>query len=454
MDHKKDQKQEDRYNFDYFDQMNQKEAERKKAASTAPEKPSAQQANGRPSKKQKTKRTAAQPNPSQRTGGQKQQAALAKPQGKGQKPSVKQRKPKASSERQSVGKAPVKADPLPKKRKRQFESPEERQKFMRRRKMLVAMGGTFAVIVVAMVLCLTVFFKVDTIEVIGASRYSAEQIIEASAIQKGQQNLFTLNEGKTEQNVVTSLPYVNTVSISRHLPGKITMEVTDITVVGAVKTSEGYVVIGTNGKMLELLEKKPEHCPVLKGATLTKTVLGEQIEYENPQQKEALDAFAKALQDGEIDNITQIDITDLYSIKATYDGRIQMKFGMPTDMDFKIRFAKAVIDSDKITDQQKGTLDLSLAVDKNRVYFDPDYTVDSDDDKDDKTDKKKTDDDDTSNTSSNDDTTSDDQDNDGDDAADDGDNDNGIPDDYTLDDDGYYYGADGYYDAEGNFTPY
>lgn len=430
-----------RYNFDYFDQMNQKEAARQQAEQKQKKaRPQQPRKKGKEPPK-KEKKQAKQPQPSK----EKPRPQLPAQPVRGQ-PAAKDAM--AASQPKKKKEVFQAKDPLPKKSKRTYETPEERKRVMRRRKILVAMGGAFGVIIVAMILCLTVFFKIDNIEVIGASRYSADQIIEASNLESGKHNLFTLNEGKVEEAIVTSLPYVNTVSISRHLPGTITMEVSDVTVVGAVQTSGGYVIIGTNGKMLELLEKKPDNCPLLIGATLTKTELGEQIEYENEQQKEALDAFAKALQDGEIDKITGIDITDLYSIKATYDNRIMLEFGMPTDMEFKIRFIKATLDSGKIGKSEKGTLDASLAVDKNRVYFDPDYTVDTGDDKDKNKDKDK-DKDNTSSTSSDSDTDSDDDT----DNTDDGD-DNGIPDGYTQDADGFYYGEDGYYDSEGNFTAY
>lgn len=445
MDQKKGQTNEDRYNFDYFDKMNQKEAQKretKQAPSAGRKEPQKQQRKAAKQKENQQPKQAKQyPQP---TGGKQLPAKAARSPQK-QQPQMKQPK--------SQPKPAPKGDPLPKKPKK-YLSAEERKRVVKRRKLLAAMGGVFLALIVVMILCLTVFFRIDTIEVTGASRYSSSQIIEASEIHKGK-NLFTLNTGNAGRQVLKALPYVNTISVTRHLPGKIVLEVTDITVVGAVKTGDGYVIIGTNGKMLERVDKLPENCPVLKGATLTKTELGETIEYGSEQQKEALDAFSKALQDGEIDKITAIDISDLFNVKATYDNRIQLEFGSPSDMELKFRFAKTILDSEKISDTQKGTLDLSLVPDKNRAYFDPDYTVaSSDDSKDDskKNDSSDSSSDDTSSEDSSDDTASNTSDNS--DSDDDSSNDNGIPDDYEKDSDGFYYGEGGYYDEEGNFYEY
>lgn len=459
--------QNDRYNFDYFDQMNQKEAERKKHPNPKREDDAKQKPakNKKQTKKQKRQGKDPAQKQKQKAPSRPKQKTAQRPDNQNQKPQASggktppngrpiPQKMKAQATAKQKQKLPKGADPLPKK-KQVYLSPEERKRVMRRRKLLLAMGGIFAVLLITMILCLTVLFRIDTIEVSGASRYSSEQIVEASAVKKGQ-NLFTLNEGKACDEVVKTLPYVNTVTITRHLPGTIVLEVTDVTVVGAVKTGQGYVVIGTNGKMLEQVEKLPEHCPLLKGVTLTKFELGEPVEYEDEQQKKAMDAFSAALESGEIDKITEIDISDLYNIKAVYDNRIHLSFGLATDMEFKFRFAKAILDSDKVSDTQKGTLDLSLVSDKNRAYFDPDYTVGKDDE------------DTSSDASSTAGTTDEDQhtseaENSSSSAPEDGETDpqeggedagNGIPDGLTQDADGYYYDADGYYDENGNFTPY
>lgn len=413
---KPNQKQQpkEQYNFDYFDKMNQQAAQRKTREATQPRPSNEGKQKQRPPKAKQKKQSKAQQSPRQpmATGSQKRTAppkgqtmqaqttqrggpgvkappgvpapAPQKQGGKVQnkaavpppaKKAPKRETPKKEAPRKKVKKpSGQKLDPLPKKPKRQFESPEERQRYFRRMKVLAAMGSVFAAVIAAMVLSMTVFFNIESIEVTGASRYSAQQIAEASGIKNGQ-NLFTLNAAGVVDNIEKTLPYVNRISVSRHLPSKIVIEVADITVVGAAKTSAGYVVIGTDGKMLELMQKRPDNCPILKGAKLTKTEVGQTIEFEHESQKNALEAFAKALEDGDIANLTQIDISDEYNAKAMYDDRIQLEFGAPNDMDYKFRFANAVLNSGKISPKQKGTMDLSLAAEENKVYFDPDYTV-------------------------------------------------------------------------------
>ena len=72
-------------------------------------------------------------------------------------------------------------------------------------------------VVAAIVFGVAIFFKVNTIEVQGNSVYSADQIIEASQIQQGD-NLLTVNKALAVGNIKAALPYVEDVSIARSLP--------------------------------------------------------------------------------------------------------------------------------------------------------------------------------------------------------------------------------------------
>ncbi len=267
-------------------------------------------------------------------------------------------------------------DPLPKKKKQGPKSPEEHKRLSKRRKMIMIFGGSFAAIVILWILCLTVFFRIDTIEIKGASRYSAEEIREVCGVTSGQ-NLFTLNEGKVENNIETQLPYVNSVTISRHLPSKIVIEVTDVIVVGAEKVGDEYIVVGANGKVLEKVSELPKNCAELIGAELTSTEPGSLTAFADETKQEIVEEFAKAGSEGLVRDLTEIDVSDIYNLKATYDGRIVIKFGSDIDMDYKFRFLKTVLDSGEIKASDKGTLDLSMAHDLDKVYFSPDYSIDT-----------------------------------------------------------------------------
>ena len=72
----------------------------------------------------------------------------------------------------------------------------------------------------------TVFFRVETVEVAGNSRYTQEEVVEASGIQTGD-NLYAMNKFNVQRQIRELLPYVSEVSIQRSLPSTIRIQVTE-----------------------------------------------------------------------------------------------------------------------------------------------------------------------------------------------------------------------------------
>ena len=95
----------------------------------------------------------------------------------------------------------------------------------------------FFLVIVAIIFVMSVFFKITKIEVSGNSLYSAEEIIAASGIEEGD-NLFFVNRIAAGSRVVVKLPYVDSVKISRGLPNRVTIEVTESNAVGYVSVGD------------------------------------------------------------------------------------------------------------------------------------------------------------------------------------------------------------------------
>ena len=251
----------------------------------------------------------------------------------------------------------------PRGRSMQAKKVKAKAKHRKRNLILFYLSIFVVIIAAAITLSLTVLFKISTIEVTGTSRYSVEDIIKESGISEGN-NLFLINKDYAVQNIKEKLPYIGEVTISRKLPGTVSISVSDATIAGAVSYNGGYLVIDSNGK-------------AVVGLNISEAVIGTEITYADNDQKIAFTELLNAIEQSGLDKITKIDISDTYSIKAVYDGRVTMNFGIATDLTYKARFAKSIFDSGKIQSTEKGTLDLSVVTDNNKVYFSPDYSVSS-----------------------------------------------------------------------------
>lgn len=110
---------------------------------------------------------------------------------------------------------------------------------------LVAVG-----VVTAVILSLTVFFKVTAVEVDASkSQYSAAQIRDASGIEEGD-SLFLLNREKAADHISTRLPYTGEIIVKRSFPSKVKVFVEDSTITSAVKYNDKFIVLSESNKVL------------------------------------------------------------------------------------------------------------------------------------------------------------------------------------------------------------
>ena len=105
---------------------------------------------------------------------------------------------------------------------------------------------TLALMVVAVVMALILFFKIENIRVEGEAQYTEQEVRKAAGIQIGD-NLYLINKSKASDNVFSTLPYVRKVRIYRELPSTLIIEVQESAVAGIIITPEGDWVLNAEG---------------------------------------------------------------------------------------------------------------------------------------------------------------------------------------------------------------
>jgi cell division protein FtsQ len=262
-------------------------------------------------------------------------------------------------------------------RSSRYETPQRRadaRKRRRRRALLLFYLFTFVTVITAAVaVSLTVLFKIDAIEVNGTSRYSAEEIMKAGGIEKGE-NLFLAKTKEAGVRIQQKLPYIQTAKVTRRLPAKIVIFISEEPVSGVLEFNKKYAMVGPSGKVLELVDKMPANFPEIKGVKLSKAEVGKNIVYQDTSQQTTFQSLTAAISSSKFQKVTQIDLSMPYKIQMVYDNRVIMNLGLPSDFDYKLRFAKSILDAGKINKTEKGTLNLSLVVEDNNAFFDPNYT--------------------------------------------------------------------------------
>lgn len=232
----------------------------------------------------------------------------------------------------------------------------------------------FAVVGAAVVLSLTVLFKIESIQVSGTTRYSAEEIIGASGLKTGE-NLFLAGTKQAARNITQKLPYLDTVSISRKIPAKIVIAVQEAKPAGAMAFEGKYALVTGDGKVMETADQVPQNCPVIKGTKLSSVSAGKAAAFSDLTQKSVYESLVSAIAQTKFEKITQIDLTQSYKIQITYDNRIVINLGSGSDFIYKLRFGKTILDQQGIRPDEKGVLNLSIVTENNRGYFYPDYSA-------------------------------------------------------------------------------
>lgn len=239
----------------------------------------------------------------------------------------------------------------------------QRRKKNKRKKLIFRVSLCAIFLLAGIILALTMFFNISEITVTGDKVYSAEDITEKSGVNVGD-NLIFISKKKINERVTTELPYVGAVKVKRRLPTKLELIITKTDAVYAVIENGYYTLIDETGKVLEKdLEYIGENIILLNMGEITSAELGTQICGESDIYLEKLVSVRNAYKESGIDGITAIDLSDIYDIKLTYQGRIILELG-ETDEDNiykKLALGKAAIETqDEENELYRGTINLSV----------------------------------------------------------------------------------------------
>ncbi|MBQ1389083.1 MAG: FtsQ-type POTRA domain-containing protein [Clostridia bacterium] len=236
-------------------------------------------------------------------------------------------------------------------------------------------GAVFVLITgIALILSLTVLFRTTEIRIETSHLpYTNEEIIETSGLSFSD-NIFLAKRKAAEKKLIETYPYVEDVEVTFKIPGTQIIRITAAIPSYQVQFSGGFAVLSGNGRILEVNEGQRAEVPLLKGFKLYQTTPGEYITFENTTTKTILDDVVQNINENEMPSIYGIDISNSANIELNYDNRITIILGLPEDVGYKLRTAKAII-TQELAATDKGTLDVSLSnSDRHSSYFTPIYS--------------------------------------------------------------------------------
>ncbi|SFW43213.1 cell division protein FtsQ/DivIB [Ruminococcus flavefaciens] len=237
----------------------------------------------------------------------------------------------------------------------------ERQNSRRRIRRRQRWTNVYGLVVILLVLTVgitisyTFLFNINEIRVSGQSdMYSAEEIVEASGINKGD-NLLRLDCEKSEQRILDKLLYVETAVVDRDFPSSLDITVTKCIPAFNVNYGEGTLLVSKKGKILADNGFITDGLPIIYGFDPADHTPGKPAASENEHKNDAFHELISSMSTKEDGSIMTVDMSDEHAIIVNYKNGMIFKMGNWNDVEYKLNLADTVM-QDETVKGKKGYL--------------------------------------------------------------------------------------------------
>ena len=245
----------------------------------------------------------------------------------------------------------------------------------------------------AVILCFIVFFRVNTISVTGNEKYTQQEVLDASGIEKGDA-LLLVNKSAAAGKIIAALPYIDQVRIGVAFPNVVRIEVKELDTAYAVTASDGtYWLINSSGRVVEETTGKAaagylqltgfQVDPPKAGATISASSAaaktdqqtgdtasgsenGDATSDDQTGDTTALEIL-QALESSGAAGVTQINVASLHDIKVFYGTQYEVDFGAAVDLSYKVEYMLAAVA--QLDDYESGVLDLTFQEEKTARFI-------------------------------------------------------------------------------------
>ena len=279
-----------------------------------------------------------------------------------------------------------------------------------RRRRFLGMLAVLAVLAIGAFVSVNLLFKVAIFRVENFDHstpadtgiYTEDEIVSALNIEKNS-NLFAFSTAEKTKELQAQFPYLDKVEVTVQMPATVVVRLTPATERFTCMYSGGWMVLSDALRILRLEVSQPEGM-ILLNAKLPDNfspAIGQQVipetynsllaHTESSAESDSTDATPESAQpmvtdivtqlwqllqdDGLLDGLTALDISDTSQLSFTYQGRVDVLLGNSSSLDYKLRLAaKILTDPDKgLSGSDRGTLDVSDQLEDGEIrgYFQP-----------------------------------------------------------------------------------
>lgn len=242
-------------------------------------------------------------------------------------------------------------------------------------------------VVAALVMCLSLFFRVEEVVVSGTEKYTPWMVKEASGISDGD-SLLSISDARVSGNIISALPYVKYARVGIKLPGTVYIDIEELDMTYAIQARDGsWWLIAADGRVVEQIETTaasgytrifgvqadaPRTDQTVRAAEPITAQTDPTVETEEggmplptttqitgaDRLRAVLTILAALEENGVIGQIASIDVTNLNDITMEYGQRLHVVLGTSENLAYKVTYmARAIA---QIEEYQTGELDVSF----------------------------------------------------------------------------------------------
>lgn len=227
--------------------------------------------------------------------------------------------------------------------------------------------GVIAVVAAVVVACI-MFFRVGEITVVGNVRYGAQEIMEISGIESGD-NLITIPKRRIESALHGQLPYVESVTVHRHLPDRVEIVIRECTAAATIESDTGTWLLSGDGKVLE--RTTGQSGMKITGLRAVDPNAGSPVqvaEEDRPTLDYVLDIMAAMSEKNLLWKATAMNCALPTSIEVDWDI-YTIKFPRGGDYEYMVGLFFKAVNHEKMPKDTPGLFDLTI--EEGEVHFKP-----------------------------------------------------------------------------------
>lgn len=223
-------------------------------------------------------------------------------------------------------------------------------------------GGlvSFLAVVVGIIFVMSVLLRVNEIRVEGNEHYTAQEIINATGLETGD-NIFFFDKFSTISRAYTKLPYLEEVTVERRLPGTVTIRVVESKALAYLAVGDEEWTIDRSCKVLgKAVAGEAEELIPIYGIQPGTLMIGERLERADgiEERVDYLAALLEQIQERGLAPATRwIDFADTNRVSFKYTDKYQVVIGDSKDVEHK--FAMLMYVLTQLQEGDVGIIDLS-----------------------------------------------------------------------------------------------